>query len=427
MACSFPTCRLALLGALLIAISVPVPLPAADDPGLARVELLEVRYPDFSAGPSDHSDPGSELREEGRIATNLARLELDGRRTARAARAAQGLEPRFSWPIVDLGSGQFSSWGISNFVDQDPTWPNQTMDYACGDRTYDTSDGYNHTGIDMYLWPFPWRMKDQGRIAIVAAAPGQIIDRIDGEPDESCSLSGGLHNTIVLEHPDLSRSYYRHMKNGSVTAKQIGDAVVRGEYLGLVASSGNSTGPHLHFAARNAAEELVEPYAGFCNIQANGFTSWWLDQPAYRDYALLDLATHWATPTDPPCPEPENPRFKRLFDAGDQVIVGAYFRDPTPDFGATLRVFRPNGSLYAQWSFNHLETRSAAAVFWQFDLPSLVLPSMIGRWTLRATYSDAQGDTVIEDRAFWFRAIFADDFERYGLTSAGWTVPFVLP
>lgn len=52
---------------------------------------------------------------------------------------------------------------------------------------------------------------------------------------------------------------------------------------------------------------------------------------------------------------------------------------------------------------------------------------MVGRWTLRATYSDAHGDTVIEDRAFWFRAIFADDFERYGLLSAGWTIPLVIP
>lgn len=397
----------------------------AENAPLAEVELLEIRYAPEGGHADDRED---ELAQQLRVAANRARLESEGLRLAtQAAGGPVPAEPRFSWPLQDVRSGQFSPWAISNFVDQDPQWPNAVEDYLCGERTYDTSDGYNHTGIDIFVWPFPWRQKARGTVAVVAAAPGQIIDWRDGFPDDSCSLSGGTSNTVVLEHGDGSTSFYRHLKNGSVTPKQIGDTVVRGEYLGLVASSGNSTGPHLHFAARNADEELIEPYAGICNAQANGMSSWWLNQRRYRDYHLIDLATHSAAPTSPPCPQPEDPNYKRLFGAGDTVRVGAFFRDSTPEFGATLRAFRPDGTLYAQWSFNHVEERNGIAIYWQFHLPDILLSQFRGRWKLRATYVDAYGATVIRDRTFWVGALFADDFERVNLTDAGWIAPLPPP
>lgn len=383
---------------------------------LAEVHLLAIRSLEVPATDVD-ADPFGEWLELRRVGANVRALEAAGRRLAVPF---GGFEPRFSWPLADLGSGQFDPWAISNFVDQDPTWPGQELDYACGARTYDTQDGYNHTGNDIFLYPFAWRLKDRGRVAVVAAAPGQIVERRDGEPDESCTLGGGASNTIVLEHSDGSRSFYRHLKNGSVTPKQVGDSVVRGEHLGLVASSGNSTGPHLHFAARNAAEELIEPFAGFCNAQANGMTSWWLDQPRYREYRLVDLTTHVGIPTDPPCPEPEDPRYRRHFAAGQRVVVGAYFRDPTPSSGATLRILRPNGSIYAQWSFEHAEARNATAVYWGVDLPDIILGDLRGRWRVRATYVEPDGATVARERAFWVGALFADDFELEASPDPGW-------
>lgn len=401
------------LVAAAVALAPARALPA--DP-LAEVRLLAVRPVAAAAADAD-SHPFVEWLEQRRVDANVRALEAAGRRLAVPF---GGFEPRFSWPLADLGSGQFDPWAISNFVDQDPTWPGQTLDYLCGGRTYDTIAGYNHTGNDIFLYPFPWRLKDRGRIAVVAAAPGQIVERNDGEPDENCALGGGASNTIVLEHSDGSRSFYRHFRNGSVTPKQLGDTVARGEYLGLVASSGSSTGPHLHFAARNAAEELIEPFAGFCNAQANGMTSWWLDQPRYREYRLVDLATHVGIPTDPPCPQPEDPRYKRHFAAGERVVVGAYFRDPTPAYGATLRMLRPNGSIYAEWSFEHAETRGAAAVYWGVHLPELPLPSLRGRWKVVATYTDPAGNQQVRSRSFWFGTLFADDFELEAAPDPGW-------
>lgn len=393
---------------LLALLAVADSAPASPSLPPAGVRKLEVAMPAAGRG-ADAASPLVEQLQMDRVRANMARLAAEGRLLP------TGIDPivRFRWPLQDLGSGQFSYWVVTNFVDQDPTWPGQVLDYSCGERTYDTDDGYNHTGIDIVLWPFKWRLMDRGRIAVVAAAAGQIVDRIDGEFDRSCALDGGVHNTIVLLHGDGSQSYYRHLKKNSVTAKQEGDMVEAGEYLGLVGSSGNSTAPHVHFAARDGAEDLVEPYAGFCN-GLNGLTSWWLPdtQKPYRDFALLDLSTHDAAPVYPDCPAPEEPNYRRIFQAGETVTLGAFFRDPTTDRTTILSVSRPDGTTYATWFHDHPEERNSEAAFWQVDLPDILLPSTRGRWVWRSSYPVGGGFSVVRERAFWVGVIHAEDFER---------------
>jgi len=56
--------------------------------------------------------------------------------------------------------------------------------------------------------------------------------------------TAGYGNLIVLDHGNGWRTYYAHLSGFSVSC---GDWVPRGSIVGAVGSTGNSTGPHLHF------------------------------------------------------------------------------------------------------------------------------------------------------------------------------------
>src|SRR5579871_1646870 len=56
--------------------------------------------------------------------------------------------------------------------------------------------------------------------------------------------SYGWGNTILIDHQNGFTTRYAHL---SSTEVQVGQSVVRGHEIGLSGSTGNSTGPHLHF------------------------------------------------------------------------------------------------------------------------------------------------------------------------------------
>jgi murein DD-endopeptidase MepM/ murein hydrolase activator NlpD len=56
--------------------------------------------------------------------------------------------------------------------------------------------------------------------------------------------NGGYGNCVMIEHPDGVVTLYGHMSELLVSE---GESVGRGAVVGLVGSTGLSTGPHLHF------------------------------------------------------------------------------------------------------------------------------------------------------------------------------------
>jgi murein DD-endopeptidase MepM/ murein hydrolase activator NlpD len=57
----------------------------------------------------------------------------------------------------------------------------------------------------------------------------------------------GYGNHVILAHDNHTLTLYGHLQ---VLMVKPGDTVLQGQIIGLMGSSGNSTGPHLHFELR---------------------------------------------------------------------------------------------------------------------------------------------------------------------------------
>ena len=91
---------------------------------------------------------------------------------------------------------------------------------------------------------------------------GYKIEAIaDGVVSEVGNPSGGLGVYIVIDHVidgQKVSSVYAHMALGSMNYS-VGDKISRGDVVGAVGSTGQSTGPHLYFAIRLAGVTPTEP------------------------------------------------------------------------------------------------------------------------------------------------------------------------
>lgn len=300
--------------------------------------------------------------------------------------------PKFIWPVKKADSAPYENvWSISNYVDHDPNYPNQIKDWNCGTRTYDTDGGYNHAGIDIFTWPFGWYQFQNNQAEVIAAADGVIVYKSDGNFDMSCSMSGGNWNAVYVQHADGSIAWYGHMKKNSLTAKPVGAAVAAGEFLGVVGSSGNSTGPHLHFEVYNSNFDLVETYQGPCNNFPSGNQSWWQQQKPYEDPKINAVLTHSAVPVFNTCPATETTNLKNDFGNGNSVVAAIYLADQQPSTTVQVQLVRPNNTVA------YTTTASAnvfyAASYWYWTFTSAYF-NMTGTWKFRATY---QGKTVTHE------------------------------
>lgn len=122
-------------------------------------------------------------------------------------------------------------------------------------------DGY-------YSWPVDggiitqglhgWNGVDIGAptgTSILAAAGGTVIIA-----KNNGAWNGGYGNYVVVSHPNGTQTLYAHMSRVLVSP---GEAVAQGDTLGKVGTTGESTGPHLHFEVRGAANPFAALGVGY--------------------------------------------------------------------------------------------------------------------------------------------------------------------
>ena len=300
--------------------------------------------------------------------------------------------PKFSLPIiVKAGFTDPGFYTITAYTDHDTLYPGLLMDYDCGSLTYDLENGYNHEGTDFFLWPFPWHKMIEDAVEVVAAAPGTLIIKQDGNYDFNCEENTEPWNGIGLLHEDGSTSWYVHMKKNSLTAKTVGDTIEQGEYLGIVGSSGSSLMPHLHFEVRDADGNVIDPFAGSCNASVT--ESWWLNQLPYKEPAINKISTHSHLPVYPECPGEEILNESSVFYPGDSIFLLTYFRNLFTGDQVKVKIFTPDNTVFAEWLWtNPNDFYTASYVFFLMFLNE----EHFGTWKYEINFYGMTYETYFE-------------------------------
>jgi len=118
--------------------------------------------------------------------------------------------------------------------------------------TYSGPVPQNARGTGRFYWPTSGTLT-QGywwghRATDIGAALGMRVNAADSG---FVSFAGwtdvGYGKLVVIDHANGYATYYAHLNTITVA---VGQRAVRGQPIGTVGSTGNSTGPHLHFEIR---------------------------------------------------------------------------------------------------------------------------------------------------------------------------------
>ena len=109
--------------------------------------------------------------------------------------------------------------------------------------------------------PFTGKKATHSGIDVPAPKGVKILSAKSGVVLTSAYNKGGYGNYVVVDHGNGNTTLYAHMSSRSVKA---GDVVKQGDVLGLVGTTGRSTGNHLHYEIRvnNVRIDPVTRYSG---------------------------------------------------------------------------------------------------------------------------------------------------------------------
>ena len=122
--------------------------------------------------------------------------------------------------------------------------------------TYGNHNGTFHGGIDIV---------GDGSKEVRSVCQGTVnqVQRWDGVTRSGNSMQT-YGNLVIIQDKEGYLYYYAHLASFTVS---VGQAVAEGAVIGIMGSTGASTGPHVHFERRKADKTRVDPstYLGIPN------------------------------------------------------------------------------------------------------------------------------------------------------------------
>lgn len=152
--------------------------------------------------------------------------------------------------------------------------------------------GTTRSGHSPSYYSIDWNRPDDVGDPVVAAADGvvSVADAVN---------NSGYGRWVRIQHANNENTIYAHMSAINVRGDQ---RVQRGDVIGWVGSTGNSTGPHLHFEIRSGSS-VIRPYFG-----GNAFV-----------YGTTQVSQNCAAPPAEPIQTPTDTNVPL---AGDLVLDG---------------------------------------------------------------------------------------------------------
>jgi hypothetical protein len=172
--------------------------------------------------------------------------------------AAPNIEPGTEL-FVPNGKRDFITWSAPRITRSNPAVAKNIGPGACGVIT----DGA--VGIGTFIWPAPQRFISgydyspaTNHFAIDIG--GHLGDTLYASDNGVIVYSGwndyGYGYMVVIDHGGGWQTLYAHM---SAIYFGCGASVFQGDVIGLMGSTGNSSGPHLHFEMRHDEYGRVDP------------------------------------------------------------------------------------------------------------------------------------------------------------------------
>ncbi|MEZ5118816.1 MAG: M23 family metallopeptidase [Candidatus Nanopelagicales bacterium] len=101
----------------------------------------------------------------------------------------------------------------------------------------------NYTYSAVFGQPGGWSSGYHTGLDFATASGTPVLSALAGEVVQA-GWDGAYGNRIIVRHDNGVKTLYAHLSSTSVN---VGDKVTRGQRIGAVGTTGNSSGPHLHF------------------------------------------------------------------------------------------------------------------------------------------------------------------------------------